>query len=167
LAVIAACTGKASGALRTSGALKTLLSLRTTLADRTGGSFFPEGALGAHCSVFAVDAIETWGAARSGGACELHVLDRSDKIGVGLDSLFHIIDVASDHVNTFVNFLHLGAEALDKGVVERRSNVGFAKDGRPVCEDRVRVGSDETVVDARLRMHGFFAERVRVTTSAC
>ncbi len=145
----------------------TLLSLRTALADRTGRSFFAAGALGARCSVFAVEAVESWGAARSGGACELHVLDRSDKFGVGLDRIFHIMDVALDHVNTFVDFLHLGAEALDKGVVKRRSNVGFAKDCRPVCEDRVRVGSDETVVDARLWMHGFFAERVRVATSAC
>jgi len=46
------------------------------------------------------------------------VLDGSHELGVGFDRLFDVHDIAVEEIDRFVDFLHLGGEALDESVVK-------------------------------------------------
>jgi len=88
----------------------------------------------------------------------VQLLDGGNELGVGFDRLFHVQDIALDEIDGFVHFFHLGAQTLHQRVVKRRRNIRFAEKRGAVGEDRVGVWSDQTVIEAGLRMHGRCAE---------
>ena len=65
-----------------------------------------------------------------------------------MDGLFDACDVTLQQVDGFVDFLHLGSEPLDEGVVERRGDFGLAERCCAISQYRVGVGANQAVVDS-------------------
>jgi hypothetical protein len=65
----------------------------------------------------------------------MQLFDGGHELGVGFDGLFYVQNVSLHHIDGFVDFLQLGAKALHKRVVKRRSYIGFPENCGAVSED--------------------------------